>query len=80
MKFKRKPEEIEAMQWTGENIDKIKCFANGHVVQSIDSSWLLVTSAMGNQCLVKDDWIIRGREGNFSLCKPSVFEQIYEAI
>ena len=61
--FKKKPLEITAIQWTGDNIAEIDHFAAGHIHGAI---------------IKVGDWIIRGAAGEFYPCKPEIFIATYD--
>ena len=77
MKFRTKPCEIEAVQWTGENLTEILRFAN---TQNIDitSGVLIIKTLEGDMVASTGDYIIRGLRGEYYPCKPDVFQKKYE--
>lgn len=85
IKFRKKPVEIEAIQYQREdNINAIQDFlgdANGRefIYNSNDNEYYIVTLE-GKMKLSKGDWIIKGVKGEFYPCKPDIFEATYEKI
>ncbi|MFF3497403.1 hypothetical protein ACFYWS_39430 [Streptomyces sp. NPDC002795] len=89
-KFRKKPVEINAIRWTGDNIDAVMGFM--HPQQPIhpnDLSHMRFTNAddlVGIETLEgvmfasKGDWIIRGVQGEFYPCKPDIFAATYEPV
>lgn len=77
MRYKTKPCEIEAVQWTGENLTEILRFAN---TQNIDitSGVLIIKTLEGDMRANVGDYIIRGLRGEYYPCKPDVFHTKYE--
>jgi hypothetical protein len=77
MRYKTKPCEIEAVQWTGENLTEILRFAN---TQNIDitSGVLIIKTLEGDMVASTGDYIIRGLRGEYYPCKPDVFHAKYE--
>ena len=77
MRYKTKPCEIEAVQWTGENLTEILRFAN---TQNIDitSGVLIIKTLEGDMVASTGDYIIRGLRGEYYPCKPDVFQKKYE--
>lgn len=77
MKFRTKPCEIEAVQWTGENLTEILRFAN---TQNIDitSGVLIIKTLEGYMKASVGDYIIRGLRGEYYPCKPDIFHKKYE--
>lgn len=80
MKFRKKPVVIEAVQWTGKNIDEIREFMGiALVINPIDPKcFIQVRTLEGNLHASDGDWIIKGVKGEFYPCKPDIFEQTYE--
>ena len=85
--FRKKPVVIEAVQWTGDNLNAVMTFCAG------DATYELM--AKGNAELVigtledgaefearhvasRGDWIIKGVKGEFYPCKPDIFDATYE--
>ena len=81
MRFRKKPVVIEAVQWTGENHDKIKAFAK-ESTRSVDfyddGTVLVIHTLEGDHVANKGDWIIKGVHGELYPCKPDIFEETYE--
>ena len=77
MKFRTKPCEIEAVQWTGENLTEILRFTN---TQNIDitSGVPVIKKLEGDMRANVGDYIIRGLRGEYYPCKPDVFQKKYE--
>ena len=73
--FVKNPVKVQAIKYTGNNFDEISSFTNGNIFQ-YDEKVVIKTHA-GYRYIEKGDWIIRGVNGQFSLCKPDIFEQIY---
>lgn len=84
MKYKTKPVEIEAMQYDGtyESYNKMvkhwgkdffaKCWHYDGICQ--------IVTLEGRMRVSQDDFIIKGMEGEFYPCKPSIFYKKYERI
>lgn len=79
MKFRKKPVEIEAVQWlkAGDHPEvKIHTqggdvFVNGqHYIDTLE----------GKMLVTPGDWIIRGVKGELYPCKPDIFEATYEPV
>jgi hypothetical protein len=91
MKYKSKPVEIDAVQWTGGNIEEITDFVgrdlleiteiteNGSgVIARVLQIWDDLQHTWVNANI--DDYIIKGTEGEFYPCAESVFERKYEPV
>lgn len=76
-KYCKKPVEIEAVQWTGDNVKEIADFTEGNIATNEDNKLYVFTLEGGHLALV-GDYIIKGVRGEFYPCKPDIFEQTYE--
>ena len=90
-KYRTKPCEIEAVRWTGQNLEEIKVYVGGCLEYDIiDSAWQMQKGAPVVNIRIKTlegvmnasvgDYIIKGLRGEFYPCKPDVFERKYELI
>lgn len=80
MKYKKKPVVIEAVQWTGKNLDEINRFAdNSTLVRYLDNE-LCIYTLEGVMTASIGDYIIKGIEGEFHPCKPDIFEKTYDKV
>ena len=91
MKYKTRPVEIEAIQWTGHNLEEIKQFVGESLEYDIlDTAWevgkgrphiyMKIRTLEGDMYVSMGDYIIKGLRGEFYPCKPDVFEKKYEVI
>lgn len=87
MKYRKKPVVVEAIQWNGENIEEVKDFAGKlllcDIVYQFDYTTkydLQIKTLEGNMRVHEGDYIIKGVEGEFYPCKPSIFEKTYELV
>lgn len=78
-KYKTKPCEIEAIQWTGKNIIEILDWGQGNILWN-DVDDLFIDTLEGRMKADINDYIIKGLRGEFYPCKPDVFEKKYEKI
>ena len=90
MKYRKKPVVIEAVQWTGINLEEIKAFVGKDLQYDIiDTAWevgkgaphilMKIHTLEGDHECTKGDFIIKGVKGEFYPCKPDIFEKTYEA-
>ncbi len=86
-KFRKKPIEVEAIQWTGKNFEEIQSFVsweplefNIHpkAVYGDERTNLIIPTLEGEMKAPRGWWIIKGIEGEFYPCKPDIFEKTYE--
>ena len=90
-KYRKKPVEIEAIQWTGINLEEIKAFVGKSLIYDIeDSAWqvgkgrphviMKIKTLEGDTNVTEKDFIIKGVSGEFYPCKPDIFEKTYEEV
>ncbi len=85
-KFRKKPVEIEAVQFTRNNWHVVKAFTNEtahslRIERRINGvATCIIPTLEGQHIATEGDWIIKGVAGEFYPCKPDIFEQIYEAV
>lgn len=79
VRYKTKPCEIEAIQWTGKNIIELLDWGQGKILWN-DADDLFIDTLEGRMKADINDYIIKGLRGEFYPCKPDVFEKKYEKI
>jgi hypothetical protein len=86
--FQKRPVNIWAIQWTGENLDAVMSFCSGNATYELmfrDNSEIVISTLedgadkVAKHVADKGDWIIRGIKGEFYPCKPDIFEATYTA-
>lgn len=77
MKFRKKPVVIEAVQWTGDNIEEIGEFLAG-VHWATAGRNPVIPTREGDMTVSPNDWIIKGVAGEFYPCKPDIFAATYD--
>lgn len=85
-KYRKKPVEITALQYTDETRQQIIDWCNCQH-SSIDDDGceyelenLRINTLEGTMMANKGDYIIQGVQGEFYPCKPDIFEATYELI
>lgn len=76
-KYKKKPVIIEAVQYTGNNIEEIKKFCPNC---SLLFDALIIPTLEGRMRASINDYIIKGVDGEFYPCKPDIFEKTYDIV
>jgi hypothetical protein len=83
MKYRKKPLEIEAIQFTGT--EQSACRMVGEWPEFLykcrygrGDKTLTIVTLEGDMVAKEGDWIIKGIEGEFYPCKDSVFKESYE--
>lgn len=80
MKYKTKPCEIEAIQYTGKNGTEILHFMFPDLEEDATSFNETIKTLEGKMRCSKGDYIIKGLKGEFYPCKPDIFEMKYDLI
>lgn len=94
-KYRKKPVEIEAIQWTGKNQREMFDFlTNGEKKDEYMTSsektfridhfavkgGLIIKTLEGEHLANIGDYIIRGVAGEFYPCKPDIFARTYDTV
>lgn len=80
-KYRKKPIVIEAVQYTGNNINYI---TNELGMSKKDYGFkdfnLVIHTLEGNHIVTVGDWVAKGIKGEFYPIKPDIFEMTYEKV
>lgn len=91
-KYRKKPVVVEAIQWTGSNLEEIRNFVGGDLIEDWMEFFdikrtlkeMLVDIAIdtleGTMRVDYGDYIIKGVKGEFYPCKPDIFLATYEEV
>lgn len=82
-KYRKKPVEIEAVQFTGKNINEIwETFSAENIYGPTENNpdRLLIYTLEGTMRAYIGDFIIKGVKGELYPCKPDIFEATYEGV
>jgi len=79
-RFRKKPVEIEAIEWTGENVSAVMDFMKWRNASHDDRAGLMIHTLEGTHHATPGDWIIRGVKGEYYPCKPDIFAATYEPV
>lgn len=86
MKFRKKPLEIEALQWDGSTAssDKIEAWSKGKArLRRAGPGSVPAIEVNTREGVVRCrplDWVIKGVAGEFYPCAPEIFEATYEEV
>lgn len=90
MKYRKKPIVIEAIQFSGENVQECMDFGgeNGEICWECNiidgkslnelGGRLVIETLEGDMEVSLNDFIIKGVKGELYPCKPDIFEMTYE--
>lgn len=76
--FRKKPVVIEAVQYTGSNLDELRQFVPEEHRDNRIGVPLGIKTLEGVMTVTDGDWIIKGVKGEFYPCKPDIFDATYE--
>jgi hypothetical protein len=80
-KFRKLPVVIEAMQWTGDNIEEMWEWAGAdHVYWLADTNQLRILTLEGDVRADRWDWVIKGVQQEVYPCKPDILAATYERV
>lgn len=80
-KYVKKPVEIEALQWKGENVTEMVGFCTAcFSYEKNNETVLAVATLEGTMTASTGDMIIKGVKGEFYPCKHDIFELTYDPI
>ena len=90
-KFRKKPVVIEAIQFNGFNPGEIKKFVGDACsVEYHDAAHqagaggvgvdITIHTLEGDMKVSREDYVIKGVNGEFYPCKPDIFEKTYEPL
>jgi hypothetical protein len=91
-KYRKKPVVVEAIQWTGSNLEEIRNFVGSDLIEEYVEFFdikrtlnkMLVDIAIdtleGTMRVDYGDYIIEGVKGEFYPCKPDIFLKTYEEV
>lgn len=77
--YVKKPVQIEAIQFTGENIQEIINFV-GSNINEYNTEAVFINTLEGVHRTDLNDYIIKGIKGEFYPCKPDIFELTYNKV
>ena len=84
MKYRKKPVEIEAIQWVSDNIEQVYEMLGDNLIINTDEDKdevkHFINTLEGKMEMSWGDYIIKGVKGEFYPCKPDIFELTYEKI
>ena len=84
MKYRKKPVEIDAIQWVSDNIEQVYEMLGDNLIINTDKDKdevkHFINTLEGKMEMSWGDYIIKGVKGEFYPCKPDIFELTYEKI
>lgn len=78
MKYVKKPIPVEAIQWTGSNVDEINDFISSGEY-AIRGGSLYIQTLEGEMLCPISSYVIKGVDGEFYACREDIFNKTYAA-
>lgn len=92
-KYRKKPIVVEAVRWTGSNLEEVRNFVGSDLIENyikhFDIEGVLIKKTLVSiaidvlqETMMVDygDYIIKDAHGDFNLCKPDIFLATYEEV
>lgn len=92
-KYRKKPVVVEAVRWTGSNLEEIRNFVGNDLIENyiehFDIEKVLIKQTLvgiaintleGTMMVNYGDYIIKGVQGELYPCKPDIFLKTYEEV
>lgn len=87
-KFKKKPVEIEAVQWLNGKISEVTPWISEALNKNPQDEGAIIrigneiriATLEGEMTAADGDYIIRGIKGELYPCKPDIFESTYDVV
>ena len=85
MKYRKKPVVIDALQWTGINLEECQVFLGDSYMHFAErhpggKREIDIKTLEGKHTASSGDYLIRGIKGEHYPCKPDIFDMTYEAV
>ena len=78
--FRKQPLEIEAFQWTVDQVPEWWTEASKDFKIDIPTTSVFIPTLEGTMEAKKGDYIIKGIKGEIYPCKAEIFEESYELV
>lgn len=92
-KFRKKPIVIEAVRWTGSNLEEIRNFVGSDLIENYIKHFdiertlikqtlagIAINTLEGTMMVNYGDYIIKGVNNEFYPCEPDIFKQTHEEV
>lgn len=79
-KYRKKTTVVDAFQWLMDDVPEWITSAIRDDTIDFDTRGMIISTPEGEMLASPGDYIIKGVNGELSLCKPDIFEQTYEKV
>lgn len=80
MKARKKPVVVEVMSTANHTLSEILAFCESKAFINKYDQEMYIETLEGRMKVGRNNFIIKGVQGEFYSCKPDIFEQTYEVI
>lgn len=80
MRYRKIPKEIEAIQWTGENLKEMCQFFGLEADDFYIQDTLYLPNASGSIKVTPGDYVVEARADEYYVCRASIFKDTYELV
>ena len=84
MKYRKKPVEIDAIQWVSDNIEQVYEMLGDNLIINTDKDKdevkHFINTLEGKMEMSWGDYIIKGPKGEFYPCKDYIFTRTYQEV
>lgn len=77
-KYRKKPCEVEALRWNGTDLMELNHFVEPGII--VDHGIVYIPTISGKMRLLTGNYVAKNRNGEYYIFKPSMFEELYEAV
>ena len=86
--YRIKPEVVQAVQWTGDNMDELSMFTTVKGIPKVFMNYVseakelrLITADSKYSILISEgDYVIKDTSGEFTVLNPEIFKKTYESV
>lgn len=78
--YRKKPLEIQAVQYTGKNAGEVYDFTEGKACINDGTDLMTISTMEGVMHIKTGDYVIRGIAGEFYPCAAHIFNATYEEV
>lgn len=78
--YRKRPVAIQAVEWTGHNIDEIEALGSSRDYHYVPDGELIIHTLEGDHHAPIGDFIIKGVRGELYPCEPNIFRETYEEV
>lgn len=72
--------EVEALLFNGNNHGEVEAFMTGAYAGDTPNNKIFIHTPAGIMFVDSGDYIVKDIRGEFTACKPDIFEAIYEKV